>query len=134
MSGLRVVENTLGDFADDLAAIPGKSLRDMRSCVRDGIRVGNDVAKGYARVSSRRHGRLYPRAFSAEMHGAQSSLGGGALVSGEYGPDASLPQGDMEFEEGSRNQPAHHDLARSTDVIFPAFLGEVRRLPDNWFW
>lgn len=134
MTGIHVVENTLGDLANDLAGIARQAPKDMRATVKEGIKVGNSLAKDNARESAGSHGKLYHRAFSAEMHGGWSGGFGAYLISGEYGPDASKPQGNMEFEEGSRNQPAHDDLARSTDVIFPAFLGEVRRLPDRWMW
>jgi hypothetical protein len=58
----------------------------------------------------------------------------GNTVSGEYGPDAAMPQGGMSFEFGSRNQKPHLDLAKSADVIGPALAQEVRGLADQWFW
>jgi hypothetical protein len=59
---------------------------------------------------------------------------GSTVIQGEYGPDIAHPQGGMSFEGGSRNQPPHNDLAKSADLIGPAFQGEVHRLPDKWFW
>jgi hypothetical protein len=123
----------IDDLASDMAAIPAKALKDMRSTVREGIKVGNTVAKDFARESSGSHGKLYPRSFSAEMHGVVS-FGGTNGISGEYGPDAAKPQGGMSFEFGSRNQKPHLDLARSADLIGPSFAQEVRNLPDGWFW
>lgn len=127
------VLNHLDDLADDTRAIATGATRDMVKVVRDGIRTGNTVARDNARRSSGAHGKHYPRAFSAEMHGIVS-FGGVNGISGEYGPDAAKPQGGMSFERGSRNQAPHNDLAKSADLIGPAFLGEVRRLPDRWFW
>jgi hypothetical protein len=112
----------------------------MRATVRDGIKVGNTLAKDFAKRSAGAHGgvskkgvRPYVKAFSYEM---RPSLFGrsAAVIAGEYGPDIGEPQGAMKFEYGSRNQKPHLDLARSADIIGPAFAGEVRRLPDRWFW
>lgn len=128
-----VVINTLDDLADDTRAIAVGARKDMVGVVRDGIRVGNTVARDFARRSAGSHGKHYPRAFSYEMHGIVE-FGGVAGISGEYGPDIAKPQGGMSFEGGSVNQPPHRDLAKSADLIGPSFAQEVRRLPDRWFW
>lgn len=128
------VTHSIGRLAADMADIPPRAKVDMRNTVREGLKVGNSLAKDFAKESAGSHGKLYHRAFTTEMHGALSSLTGGALFSGEYGPDASRPQGGMSFEYGSRNQKPHLDLNRSADIIGPALAGEVRRLPDKWFW
>ena len=60
-------------------------------------------------------------------------LGGGEITAA-YGPDSSLPQGGMSFEEGSRNQPPHNDLANSLDLIRPKFHRDVNELVDGLFW
>lgn len=125
--------DTIGDLEDDLRHIARTARRDMRGVVSEGIKVGNQVAKDYARQSAGRHGKLYHRAFSAEM-GRTFEGFGAAIIHGEYGPDISRPQGGMEFEQGSRNQPPHNDLAKSADLIGPSFAGEVGRLPERWFW
>lgn len=127
------VTNTLDSLADDMADIVKRAPRDMVKVVREGIRAGNMVARDYAKRSAGSHGKHYHRAFSTEMHGVVS-FGGVFGYSGEYGPDASKPQGSMSFERGSRNQPPHNDLARSADLIGPSFAQEVRGLPDGWFW
>lgn len=132
MARIRVIHG-IDDLASDMAGIARGARRDMVKVVREGIRVGNDVAKGYAKQSAGAHGKHYPRAFTTEMHGIVE-FGGVAGIAGEYGPDPAKPQGDMSFEGGSRNQPPHNDLAKSADVIGPAFVGEVRRLPEKWFW
>lgn len=121
----------VGDLARDCKAIVRKVPNDLRKTVRQGAQVGNTVARDYARVSSRGHAKLYPRSFSSEMkvHG----LGG--FYAAEYGP---VPGGQGSLapilENGSRNNPAHNNLARSADLMGPALAGEVRRLPDGWFW
>lgn len=116
----------------DLIDIARKAPRAMRNVVRDGINAGNLLAQNYARVSAGDHGKLYPRAFSAEMH--RSFAGFGAdVASGEYGPDIAKPQGGMSFERGSRNQKPHLDLARSADRIGPSFQMEAGRMVDDLF-
>jgi len=124
--------DTLDLLEAEILDIVKRAPGDMRGVVRDGIKAGNLLAQDYARVSAGKHGKLYPRAFSAEMKG--SFAGFGALIhSGEYGPDIAKKQGGMSFERGSRNQKPHLDLARSADRIAPSFQMEVGRLPDKWF-
>lgn len=132
MTGIRV-EHHIGDLANDLAGIARKAPKDMNDTVREGIKVGNSVARDFAKRSAGKHGKHYHRAFTAEMRKTYPSVDS-VVHSGEYGPDISRPQGGMSFERGSRNQKPHLDLARSADIIGPALAGEVRRLPDRWFW
>ena len=80
------------------------------------------------------NGKLYPRTFSTEMYGTGRFSGGVSSYSGEYGPDSTLPQGGMSFEQGSRNQPPHNDLAKSAEIIGPAFVRSVRDVLDDLFW
>lgn len=121
----------VGDLAKDCRTIVKKVPGDLRKTVRKGAQVGNTVARDYARASSGKHARLYPRSFSSEMkvHG----LGG--LYAAEYGP---VPGGQGSLapilENGSINNPAHNNLARSADLMGPALAGEVRQLPAGWFW
>lgn len=132
MAGIRVTHH-LDKLAADMAAIPPRAAVDMRSTVSDAIKVGNTVAKDFAKESAGRAGKLYPKAFTSEMHKNFAGFGT-RIFSGEYGPDIARPQGGMSFEFGSRNQKPHLDLARSADLMGGALAGEVRRLPDRWFW
>lgn len=126
------VHHTLGDLSADMMNIARTAQRDMASTVRQAGIVGNTVAKDNARRTSGRHGKLYPRSFTWEM---SSFHGFGASVFAvQYGPDASRPQGNMEFEWGNHQYGPHLDLNRSADLMGPALAGEVRRLPDKWFW
>lgn len=127
------ITSTLEYLESDLKHLAAQTRKDMRDVVREGIKVGNTVAKDNARRSAGRHGKHYHRAFSAEMHADFHGFGT-SVFSGEYGPDISKPQGEMSFERGSRNQPPHLDLARSADVVGPAFAKKVSQLPDRWFW
>jgi hypothetical protein len=133
MAGVTVHHN-IGQLAADMADIPVRASVDMRETVRDGIRLGNSLAKDFARESSGRHARKYPGTFSSEMHKTFRGFGA-QIFSGEYGP-AARGQGLLApiLENGSRNNKPHFNLTRSADMIGPAFAGEVRRLPDRWFW
>lgn len=126
------VRHHIRDLANDLGAISRRAQPDMIRLVREGVKVGNMLAKDFARESAGRHGRRYPGAFSAEM---QPVTGGFGVyrVAGTYGPDAAKPQGNMEFERGSRNQKPHLDLARSADIIGPALVKETGDMIDGWF-
>ncbi len=124
------VHHDIDDLANDLATISARVRPDMVRVVREGIRAGNVVARDFARVSSGRHGKHYPKAFTSEM----ILFGALGLIAGEYGPEENRPQGGMSFEHGSRNQKPHLDLARSADLIGPSFAGEVRGKIDDWFW
>jgi hypothetical protein len=127
-----VVHDHLGTWVADYNNIVRRAPRDMKAVVREGIKTGNSVARDFARVSAGRHGKRYPNAITAEMKPTFEGFGT-AIYSGEYGPDIAKPQGGMSFEFGSRNQKPHLDLARSADLIAPAFAQEVRLLPDRWF-
>lgn len=120
------------DLARDLEGIATRVRPDMRGVVRDGIRVGADLAKANAKRTAGEHGKHYPRSITSEMGSGLGLFGN--TISGEYGPDASKPQGGMSFEYGSRNQPPHLDLARSADIVGPSFARSVRDQIDEWFW
>lgn len=124
MSRIRVTHD-IDDLANDLAAIVRAAPGDMARVVRKNAVDGNKLAAGFAKESAGRHGKHYHRAFSAEQV---------TPLSYEYGPDSAKPQGGMSFERGSRNQPPHLDLAKSADLIGPAFAQDVHELPDSWFW
>lgn len=132
MARIRVIHGIDG-LERECSDIARSARKGMVGVVREGIRTGASLARDNAKRSAGSHGKHYPRSITSEMNGVVE-FGGTAGISGEYGPDISKRQGGMSFEFGSRNQPPHLDLARSADVIAPAFYGEVRRLPDRWFW
>ncbi len=138
MGAVRVlVHGGVADLAADLAKIPPAAAKDMRATVRRGIAVGKSVARDNARRTSGTHGGPpnghFVNAITSEMNSNGGAFGV-STYSGEWGPDAAKPQGNMEFEEGSRNQPPHRAIAKSGDTVIPAFRGEVSRLPGKWFW
>ena len=126
------VSHGLGDLARDMEKIPPKARKDMRDTVRDGVRAGAELARINAKRTSGTHGKHYPKSITASMNRGGGLFGN--VISGEYGPDSAKKQGGMSFENGSKNQPPHRDLARSADIIGPSFAQEVRKLPDRWFW
>lgn len=132
MASIRVMHG-IGDLADDLDAIRLRARGDMRAVVRDGVKVGNTVAKDLARESSGKHAKKYPRSFTTSMNAGLGLFGN--TISGEYGPVPG-DQGSLAgiLENGSVNNPPHRNLARSADLIGPSFAQEVSRLPSKWFW
>jgi hypothetical protein len=123
------VSSTIGDLRDDLLRISKEAPVKLSGVVREGIKVGNEIAQTSARRQSGTHGKHYPNAFTTEMHAPA-----GFVYSGEYGPDAAMPQGGMSFEWGSRNQPPHLDLNKSADLIAPSFGRKVGDAVDELFW
>lgn len=115
----------VGDLAGDLRAIATIARRDMADTVKNDAESGQRLARGFARQSAGAHGKHYPNSITTERTGP---------LRFEYGPDAAMPQGGMSFEYGSRNQPAHLDLARSADIVGPRFAKDVEQLPRYWFW
>lgn len=119
------VTHHIGDLAADMKSIAARAPKDMHRLTGLNAKRGNRLAKENAKRTAGAHGKHYPDAMTFEPIG---------LHVWEYGPDSSLPQGDMEFEHGSRNQPPHYDLAKSADVAGPLFARDVSKLPDKWFW
>lgn len=135
MTGVRVTTTT-DDLEADLRYIARTSRGDMRDTVRDGIRAGNELAKDSAKRHNgpNSHSQQYPGKFSSEMHRGLGLFGN--TISGEYGP-VHEGQGELAgiLENGSRKgNAAQQNLARSTDIIGPAFAQEVDRLVSKWFW
>lgn len=128
------VRHGIDKLAADLSEIPARAAVDMVKTVREGLDVGNMLAKDFAKVSSRKHARKYPGTFSTRMNKGYRGATGN-IYQGEYGPIAR-GQGNLAtiLERGSRKNPAHLNLERSADIIGPAFGAEVHRLPDRWFW
>lgn len=128
MAAIRVV-HSIGDLASDMTGIAQKARPDMVKVVREGVKVGTSLARDYAKEASGPHGKAYYKRITGEMHGVVS-FGGASGISGEWGPhDGGTPIGG-----GWRHGAPNTELARSADVVGPALVGEVRRLPDKWFW
>lgn len=105
-------------LAADLDRVPELATRHIADAVGETAKRGNKLAANFARESAGDHGPHYHKAFQAE----RADLLGLTWV---YGPNAAMPQGNMSFEHGSRNQPPHLDLAKSADLIGPDFQRNV---------
>lgn len=116
---LRVTQE-IGSLSSDLEQIAVETRPAMRVVVREGIRVGKDLARTYAKASAGPHGKNYYKRINSSMDGGLGLFGN--TISGEYGPD-----GDPKTEfvgVGFRN--GHNtDLPRSADIVGPSFLRSV---------
>lgn len=129
MARIRVIHG-IDDLADDMRKIPPRAVKDMRGVVREGIKVGASIARDLAKAKAGPHGADYYKRITSEMHGVVS-FGGVNGISGEYGP-TGIPK--TEFVGVGFRHGVNLDLPNSADQIAPAFYGEVKRLPDKWFW
>lgn len=126
------VSSTLGGLERDLKTMTMRAPVEFKKVVRRTVIDGNNLAKGYAKVSAGAHGKHYPRAFTWEVN-AYYAFGAGNIV-GVYGPEVGRQQGEMSFERGSRNQKPHLDLSRSADVIAWTFGPSVLHAAHQLFW
>jgi len=125
-----VVLHDIDDLASDMRKIATGARKDMRAVVRNGIKVGNSIARDYAKARSGPHGKNFFKRYTTEMHG-DVTFGGATGISGEYGErTGGIGVGGGHRSGGGLNL----DLPNSADQIAPAFYGEVKRLPDGWFW
>lgn len=124
--GVHVV-HSLGDLERDLREVATEFKPLAARQVADVAKAGNTEARRFARRSAGRHGKHYPKAITAERR---------TPLRWEWGPDSAMPQGDMSFERGSRNQPPHHDLAQAADMHGAGDLSLriQRRVLDRLFW
>ena len=119
------VTKTTDALERDLRKIATTTQARLSNVVRSNTEQGNRFAASLARKTAGAHGVHYPKSFMAEMV---------APLVGEYGPDASMRQGGMSFEFGSRNQPPHLDLAKSADKQGVEFGRDVAKVADRLFW
>ncbi len=111
--------------AHELAALavelPKMGLRAPK--VVSGIleEAAHDIEEAWRRnatASAGEHGKLYPATIETERLF-------GTDIAFEVGPNPSMPQGRMSFEEGSVNQPPHLDGQKALDEVGPNI---IRRL------
>lgn len=122
------VTHTIGNLAHDLRTIGRQAPAEFRGVVRDNLRVGNNLAKQYARSANPpgSHAYEYPGKFETEMT---------APLRGEYGPVAR-GQGELAhiLEQGQGGNAPQNNLAKSTDVVGPKFAHDAGRRADGLFW
>lgn len=135
MAGVRCDHAGVTNLAADMEQIPSRAYRESQNLIRDGIKAGALVSKDLARPKSGKHARLYPGKMTSAM--GSTYRGPTAIIhQGEYGP---LPSGQgllaTILEDGvpGKNRPARN-LARSLDLIRPAFHQGAEQLLDGLFW
>jgi len=100
-----------------------RKLQAFRRVVRNAAGAMVVLWKENARDSAGKHGKRYPRTIGYDTYD------GG--LSAVVGPDATMPQGGMSFEYGSRNQPPHLDGNRAADDVervFPKWVADAAEL------
>lgn len=127
---VRVYYQGVSDLASDLRKIAVQAPKEMRKPPVTAARAGGMQARRNARKTARRHGKHYPSAITWD----RKAYGAFGLYAAEYGPDSSRPQGGMSFEEGSRNQPPHRDLAKAAGMARGILVNETRQIPKRLFW
>lgn len=119
---IRVIHD-IDDLANDMVGIVRRAPKDMSKVVREGVKVGTQVARTNAKRSAGPHGKNYFKRVTGEMTGP---------LEGEFGPHGDVAGNAV--GAGWRNGGPNTDLARAADVIGPAFAKKVGNLPDEWFW
>jgi hypothetical protein len=113
------VFHDLDDLAEDLRTIATTTKPRMIDVVDDNVKLGERVAKRFAKESSGPHGLNYFKRITSESNGLE----------GEYGPHAGgLPVG------GGWRHGENTDLARSVDIVGPKFAKDVSDEVDDLFW
>lgn len=121
-----VVHSSIGALARDMRTVAVEFKPRMAVEVKGVANDGNKAAKRLAQRSAGSHGKHYHNAFTVERR---------TPLSYEWGPDASMPQGGMSFEHGSRNQPPHLDIAQGADLHGADDLQRrAQRVLDRLFW
>lgn len=112
----------IGDLADDLRTIAIKAKPEMVKIIRKGTKVGQTVARDFAKESSGPHGKNYYKRITSEVI---------SPLVGEWGPTGEV-EGNA-IGAGWRHGQ-NTDLPRSADVMGPALARESRDLLANLFW
>lgn len=119
MASIRVT-HSIGDLSADLARIATETRPRMRGVVRDGLKVGTALARGYAKEQVGPHGKHLYKRINSNMDRGLGLFGN--TISGEYGFDG-IPKSD--FVGGGFRHGINTDLPRSADIVGPAFLRSV---------
>ena len=120
------IYHSIDELERDMRTITTTFKPRMAEQVRETAKDGNSAGRRLARRSAGKHGKHYFKAFGVERL---------TPLSYEWGPDADMPQGDMSFERGSRNQPPHHDIAQAADLHGAGDLARrANRVLDRLFW
>lgn len=119
MASIRVTHG-IGDLAADLSKIRAEARPAMRGVVRDGLKVGTALARGYAKEQAGPHGKNLYKRINSNMSRDLGLFGN--TISGEYGFDGTPKS---EFVGGGFRHGINTDLPRSADIVGPSFLRSV---------
>lgn len=127
MAGIRVT-HSIGDLAADLTKVATSTRPRMRGVVRDGVKVGTQLARQYAKEKAGPHGSRYYKRITSSMDRGLGLFGN--TISGEYGP-TGVPRTD--FVGAGFRHGINTDLPRSADIVGPSFLRSVGDEIDDMF-
>lgn len=119
MATIRVT-HSIGDLSGDLLKIAGQTRPRMRGVVRDGVKVGTSLARGFAKEKSGPHGSRYYKRITGSMDRGLGLFGN--TISGEFGP-TGIPKSD--FVGAGFRHGINTDLPRAADIVGPSFLRSV---------
>lgn len=122
------VTHSIGDLFADLSKIATETRPRMRGVVRDGVKVGTQLARQYAKENAGPHGKNYYKRITSNMRRDLGLFGN--TISGEYGPEG-IPKTD--FVGAGFRHGINTDLPRSADVVGPSFLRSVDDEVDDMF-
>lgn len=114
------VRHGMGDLSADLANIAAQTRPRMRGVVRDGVKVGTQLARGFAREKSGPHGSKVWKRINSSMNRDLGLFGN--TISGEFGYDG-VPK--SEFVGAGFRHGINTDLPRAADIVGPSFLRSV---------
>lgn len=121
---LAIAHTGLPQLATALAAAGSGVAAEVEPVVRTQGRELRDTARTMARLSARKHGKLYPSSITDDVFMMDGAIGV------EVGPDISRQQGGMSFELGSANQAPHNDIGLAGALAEPLFAQAVEDAVD----
>lgn len=113
-------EHSIGDLTADLTKASKETGPQMRGVVRDGLKIGTNLAKGFAKRDAGPHGQDFYKRITSQMNRDGGLFGN--TISGEYGP-TGVPR--TEFIGVGFRHGGNTDLPRSADIVGPSFLRSV---------
>lgn len=114
------VTHSIGELSSDFRVIVTETRPRMRTVVRDGVKVGTELAKANAKAESGPHGKNFYKRITSQMNRGLGLFGN--TISGEFGPSGS-PK--TEFVGAGFRNSVNTDLLRAADIVGPSFLRSV---------
>ncbi|RNL63646.1 hypothetical protein EFK50_07845 [Nocardioides marmoriginsengisoli] len=114
------VTHSIGDLSSDLTEIAVQTRPRMRGVVRDGIKVGTQLSRQFAREKAGPHGSRIWKRINSNMDRGLGLFGN--TISGEFGYDG-VPKSD--FVGAGFRHGINTDLPRAADIVGPSFSRSV---------